>query len=696
MAMSQLKPALLASVAVAFAAPPSPAFAAEDRVIEEVVVTAQRREQLLSEVPLSVTALSSDYLDDVLISETRNLQFVTPGLNWSAQGPFSQPTIRGIGTSTTGLGNSPNVALYVDGVYNPLQMSGLFEFHNIERVEVLKGPQGTLFGRNSTGGAILIVTKDPSQTPEAHVSAGFGEYGLFETSGYVTGGLAETLAADLAYNYTEDDGYAKDIVTGEDVGARKSGAARVKFLYQPADWLEFVLALYHQDHKDDSPYATQAIPGATLRALAIDPNTPQPTKPFRVAHTFPPTIESRADVVNFTAQFELDAVTIKSITGWTDQDADAIADGDGSVLPLLGFNFINANETLQQEITLASNDNDGPLHWIVGGFYLDADNSSPKFTLNFGGVDVNLPSNEVDIEAWAIFGQISYDLTERLSLVAGLRYSDEERTSLTDGGTWDDLSPRVSVLYALTDTTNVYATYSEGFTSGTFDAGNEVNPEDIRAYEVGIKTSPTDRITVNAAAYYYEYDDIQVQAYIGSSTAVTQIQNAAEAEIQGLEAELFANLTDEFSVRLGAAYTDAEYQSFPGATTFAPLPAGGNLQVPADASGHQMIRTPDWTINAGLSYRTVVAEGELMATANVFFSDSYYWDVENRLEQDAYEMVNARVAWTTPNDRLRFSVWGENLTDELYGLWVGSTTLGDRVAYARPRTFGATVEFFWN
>jgi iron complex outermembrane recepter protein len=662
-------------------------------VLEEVIVTAQRREQALTDVPLSITALTSDFLDDVLISETRNIQFVTPGLTWAAQGPFSQPTIRGIGSTATAMGNSPNVALYVDGVYNSMQMGGLFKFHNVERIEVLKGPQGTLFGRNATGGAIQIITKNPGHETDLRVSGGFGDYGMLEGSAYATTGLTDRVAADLAVSYLKDDGYYKDIVTGDDLAKRRQVAARSKFLWTPTDTIDIVLALFHQEHRDTSPYATQAVPGARLAALAQDPDTPQPTRPFRVAHTFPPLIESRQTMANLNANFQIGEVNLQSITAFTKQSADAIADGDGSILQRLSFDFTHENESTQQEFILTPASADGKLFWTAGVFLLRDDNTLAKQRIFVGTTAIVGAQTEVDTEAWAVFGEVSYDLTDRLTGILGVRYSDEKRKSPGASVSWSDTSPRVSLVYALNDNVNVYATYSQGFKSGTFDAGELVDPEEIQAYEIGVK-GDHGRFRYSAAAFYYDYTDIQVQAYIADSTAITRIQNAAEAEIWGFEAEIVASLTDSLRLRLGGSIMDAEYTDFPGATVFNPLPQGGNVQAREDVSGNKMIRNPDWTMNVGLDYSTMVQNGELRLTANAFFSGGYYWDVQNRLKEDSYEMVNARASWTTPSSQWRFSVWGENLTDSKMGLWVGSSTQGDRVAYARPIWFGATVDYF--
>ncbi len=697
----------LAFIMLTVASFPTEVFAESDAAIEEIVVTAQRREQQLSDVPLSITALGGDYLENTLISETRNLQFVTPGLTWSASGPFAQPTIRGVGTSVTGLGASPNVALYVDGIYNPMQSTGLFEFHNVERIEVLKGPQGTLFGRNATGGAIRIVTKDPQQDPALFISAGTGKKGLFESSGYVTGGLGESLAADFAYAVTQDDGYYRDIVTGAKLAERDQLALRSKLLFEPSEATKLVLSGYYSEQNDDSPYATQAIDG-NLQALKTDPDTPQPSGPFQVAHSFAPEITSEALMLGLSAEFELASAVITSISAYTNQDSNAVADGDGSVLPLLGFDFPTENETFQQELTIASSDSDETPSWIIGGFYLKDKNNRDYFRLSLGSrvlenVGSGVFNTKLNAQAWAMFGELTYDFTEQFSVTAGLRYSEEKQTQSYRArhpdysDNWDDLSPRISIAYAVNDSTNLYATYSEGFKSGTFNSNSStVAPEEISAYEVGIKSRPTDRLSVNASAFYYDYDDIQIQAYLGDSAAVTQLQNAAAADIKGLELEVLANLFAGFSVRLGSAFTDAEYDDFPGATTLEPVPGGGNVGRRIDASGNRMIRTPEFTLNAGLSYQTLVAGGELLVTTNIFLSDRFYWDVANRLEQGSYEMVNARASWTTPNERMRFSVWGENLADARMGLWVGSSTRGDRVAWARPRLFGGTVELFVN
>jgi iron complex outermembrane receptor protein len=699
--------AWLAGLGMAIALPAAPSFAQESpqAVEDEITVTATRREQSLAEVPFSVTALSAESLENSGIAETRDLQFVTPGLTWGSVGPISQPTIRGIGTSSTQTGDSANVAIYVDGVYNPSAYTGIFEFANIDRIEVLKGPQGTLFGRNATGGAILIHSRDPDYEPSLRASVTGGDYGLIQSNGYATTGLTDTLAADFAFYYTADDGYARDIVSGADIAQRDSYGLRTRWMFEPTNRAQIIFGADYQDYSDSAGYATQAIngnlaglnPGATG---PTDPNTPQPTGPYQGANSVTPAFGFEAWTVNLNSEFKFDSVTLGTVTAYTDQNFLAVADGDGTVLPRLSFTVPGDNQVFQQEITLASA-GESRLDWIFGAFYLnDVNHKGPGYALVVNGANAPRPNEATSTRAWALFGEATYNLSDQLSLTGGLRYSDEERRVQTGGaamrGSWDDLSARASLLYEVTDTTNFYATYSQGFKSGTFDAGNTIAPETVDAYEVGIKSSPTNNLSFEASAFYYDYTDIQIQAYVGSSTTVTQLQNAATAEIYGLELDMRAHLTDNFSARIGAAYTHSEYGEFIGATVFDPIPGGGNTQLPRDVSGNQMVRSPEWTVSLGLDYETTIADGRFLASTNIFLSDSFQWDVDNRLQQEAYEMINAKVSWTTPDERLRFSIWGENLTDELVGLWVGESTQGDRVAWGRPRWFGATVEFMLN
>jgi iron complex outermembrane receptor protein len=690
--------ALTAAILAAFTTPIVHSQEKPRATIEEIIVTAQRREQNIQEVPIAITALSADALDKAGIDDTRSLEQVTPGLTFGTQGPFAQPTIRGIGTSSVELGDAANVAIYVDGVYNPMQSTGVFDLNSIERVEVLKGPQGTLFGRNATGGAIQVITRTPQQAPELKIKAGTGSFNLQDYDLYATSGVTDAVAVDLALSYLEDDGYVDNIYLNTDIADRRAFSARTKILFQPTDKIDLLLTLGTTDSDDNTVYATQPTKnGPVQRPNVANPALMVPGDTYEVVHNIIPAIESNSDQASLKATFDLGGVTLTSLTAWADQSTYFRTDGDGTPAEFSSFEFENEDETLQQEITLAGAT--GSTNWVVGAFYLDEDALRPYLDFRANGILFPQPATFADIKAWAVFGEVTQQFTDQFSMIFGLRYSNEERDSSTGADEWENVSPRISATYALNADTNVYATFSQGFKSGTFSNGVSIDPETVDALEVGIKSMPTDRITVNASAYYYDYQDIQVSAYVGSGSAITQLQNAASAEIKGFDVEMTALLTDQLTLRLGGAYTDATYDEFASAIVFTPrtvAAGGGNAQANADASGNTMIRTPEWTLNLGLDHTSQLLGGELLLTGNVFVSDGFYWDVGNYLDEPGYTLVNARASWTPAGSRLTFSLEGNNLTDEEYGIYVSQNTVGDRVAYGRPRTWGVSVEYLWN
>jgi iron complex outermembrane receptor protein len=716
--------------------------------LEEIVVTAQRREERLKDVPISIVAVSGKTLEAEHIDSGAGLNMIAPGLNFAIQGSFAQPTIRGIGSSVVGPGGDSNVAMYVDGVYQASETSNLFEFNNVERVEVLEGPQGTLFGRNATGGAIRVITRDPSFVPSAEVGYSYGSFNESKVNFYGTAPLwSDKLAGNLAGLYDRDDGYVRDVSTNTEVARKVVGALRGKLLFEPTDTLKFVLAANYSDTFDNTGYSLKPINNYSVYA-GPPFFTTFPACAYCATVGITPQLRTVTADTSLTGTWKVAGGTVTSITAYQDValKADRI-NVDNTALNLVDSVFQNPNKSFTQEVNYASA-YAGKFNWSGGLYYINSDGTVSPFLVYSQSGTVFDQYTRVHTQAEAAFGEIYYDLTSRIHLIGGLRYSTEEKTeSQADSyanlgppiGTvnfppyqvsarWSAWTPRASIRYDLDETSNVYFTYSEGFKSGLFQpAGNftaasspPVAPESVNAYELGYKLARRN-FSLNASTYYYDYTNLQVSQVTdvnGNLSSVTQ--NARAAQIYGAELQGDYVVNEDFRVHAGAAYTHAIYTNYQGAplyaaewynstthavsSTFAAgdLLTGGcsnltlcQVTLPGNtlpsADGKQMIRAPQFAANLTPSYSHPLFDGRFEGSATVSYSSGFYWDPQNTLKQPAYALVNGELAWSPAGGMYRFSVWGKNLTATKYYIFAQVTDTGNAGVLGRPLSAGVSL-----
>lgn len=690
--------AVAASVALISSFTPFAYGQAGASALEEVVVTAQRRSQRLVDVPLSVTALSGERLEASGIDDTYDLQLVTPGLRVERLGAYTQPSIRGVTAQSTSPGAEANVALYVDGVYQPNQAANTMDLPDVERVEVLKGPQGTLFGRNATGGAILVHTKNPSYEPEGSVAVSYGRFNNFAGKAFVTAPIIdEKLAFSLAGHYEDMDGWNDDLLDGS-IGEVESRLVRGKLLWDPSTAVRLVLSAQYSESRDESTFSYSALDGNTA-------GIPLAVKPYDVALNQPPLVDVEHWSTSLRGTFTTGFGEFSTLTAYSETDIFISADGDASPSEIISFTIESPDRNFTQEINFVS-DQMGPVTITTGLFYYTDDSGYQPLIGNFGGFPFDNYA-DVTVDAYAGYAEASIDFTDRLTAILGARYSYEKRTVQYTGGaaaaavgsdrheeTWDSVTPRASLRFDLTDRSSVYATYSEGFKSGVYDLNSTtivpVEPEEIKAYEVGFKTGQ-DRYDLNLAFYYYDYTNLQVQINSGGFDILT---NAGAAENYGADLEGTFRFTPDLSMNLGIAWLHARYQDYPNATILVPVAGGGNVPVSnSDLSGYKVVRSPSYTANMNLMYEKQLDIGLVGANLQVYHSDEFPLEQSGRIKQDAYTHVNARVSLQPQNTQLRLSVWGKNLADEeiIHGSFF--TGGGDQVAYAPPRTYGVSAEY---
>lgn len=678
----------------------------EERRFTEIVVTAERREARLQDVPASVTALSADSLEISGIGSTKELTQVTPGLYFTQSSYSPQPTIRGIGTRGVSAGDESVVPVYIDGVYQPVLSSTVMNFNNIQRVEVLRGPQGALLGRNATGGAINVITKTPSLDPAAKFSASYGSYNEVTGQAYVTGGVAG-VAADLAIYASKDDGYIRNIAKNEDQGALDTISLRSKVLFDLADNFQVTLAVGHINTIDSTPYATHPVDGNTV-ALRFDPNTLLPNGSYETSALDAGALKTRQNSGSVSAVWNGPGFDLHSITGVQYNSLSARADSDGTPVIVGQQDYINYGRSIVEDLYLIST-SDGPFSWIAGVTLYD-DYAGGKGTnqvirsLATGNLSLVSSTGRVETQSIAAYLQGSYEFTDQWKLTAGGRFTHDEKdffirnnvsgAFLKAEKTWEKFTPTATLQYQPNPDLNIYAKAGQAFKAGIFPSttfsATPVNPETVTQYELGIKSSPADWMRLNLAAYYTDYENVQVSLR-DPVTLVSTLENAASAEISGIEAELIASPVDGLNIRSGLSLQDATYVEYRNASATFPTGLGGASSATIDASGNKLIRTPEYTINFGFDYTLPAWDGDFTWSGNIYHSGESFRDAANSVRDDPYTVVNTEISWLDPSEKYRVALFSENLFDEDYSLFVlPSTTAYSRVA-ARPQTFGVRL-----
>nr|WP_087575884.1 TonB-dependent receptor [Sphingomonas sp. CDS-1] len=672
----------------------------------DIIVTAQKRSERLQDVPISVAAFSGAQLSEHGIVSSRDLTQVAPGLVVTETNSYVQPFIRGIGSTTLIPGEAGSVATYVDGVYMPIANASIFELANIETVEVLKGPQGTLYGRNALGGAININTKAPKFTPEGSFEVGYGNFDAATVRAYATGPLSDNVAISIAGNFRHRGGYFNDLFRGRKVDDGNSYSYRGKLLINASDRLKLTLSGDYSLLDDPISVLQRPINGYLGRTAT----SLYPQEPFDYVGDVKPSLRVRNRGASARADYALDTVNLVSITAYRAFDAVSSIESDSTPNAISGFVSNERGHTFSQEVQIVS-DNSGPFSWILGGYYADQVAGYRPLTVN-GATVISAP---VDAKIHAAFADGTYKLGD-FELTGGVRYNREKKSySATLNGvavvnnaskSWESITPRAILTYHPNRDFLAYVSYTAGFKSGAFNtssfATTALDPEKTDAYEVGVKLSSGRMLTVNASAFWYDSRDVQVQT-ISGATNLPALANAAKVRSKGADLDLTLRPVDGLYLRAGVAYLDAKLKSFPNAQIFVPAAPGvapalpdstGNLSLSRDVSGNPMVRSPKWTFNLAASYTIELpGGGSIVPSANLFHSSEFSWEFGNRLKQSSYTLVNAELNWHLAGDQVTVGIWGKNLGDKVYYLSVTPNRFADRAISAEPRTYGIKVGF---
>jgi len=759
-------------------------FAADDGArkgvaVDEMTVTARKTEESLQDTPISITAYSGDGLEDRGITDVSQIAPFVPNLSFQNNPSFGGAGntaaiyIRGIGQKEFLPTTEPGVGLYVDEVYIARSVGGILDLIDTERVEVLRGPQGTLFGRNTNGGAISITTKKPHDEFEGNVTATYGTDSRTDLKGSVNAPITDSLFSRFSLLYKTQDGYVKRD-DGKEFGDADTIGGRASFLWEATENLDIRLTGEYTREEvdgpaltliginygnpidpDTPPMATIHNVGANLAAggpeipCAIPPMPSNPAVPGcyddrfiygknaeRSSGTAPAFSDTDIWGTDLNISWDInDSLTLKSITAYRDLDSQFARDGDHSMHRISQFWDDLQQDQFTQEVQLLGNSFSDRLKWIVGLYYFTEDGNNVN-ELDFT-VSRFRSGGAFDNESMAAFAQGTFDVTDRLHITAGLRYTDETKKFTPDqiihenyfAGSmhpqldapfmqadqrilpmvekeldFDETDPYVNVSFDITDNAMAYVSYSEGFKSGGFtqrvfppivepftappgtpdiDLIPTFEPEYVKVYELGAKYTGWDnRFRLNGAIFYTDYEDMQIQVF----TSVAPItKNAGEATISGFELETQIVPLDSWFIEAGVGYLDAEYDEIDFATTF--VDKNNNLD-----------RVSDWTLSAATYYEIGLGGG---ATITPRIDWAYRSEFDNdafntpEIHQDDYHLLNANVAWQNGDQNISVIAGVTNLTDENYLITgiIGDAFQSYEGLYDRGRQWYVTANF---
>jgi iron complex outermembrane receptor protein len=610
----------------------------------------------LDRQPLSVASFPVAALHDAGVTNLSDLGQRVPGLHVDRYGASIQPTLRGIGVQNVlGPGVESDVAVYLDGFRQNNLDSLLFDFADLTRVDVLKGPQGTQFGQNAVAGAILLTTADPGFTSGGNLRVSYGAFNDVRVRGYANAALSDTLAADLSVYHRESDNYFTDIASGKPSATIRSLALRSKLLFQPDVDTSLVLAAHYSNMDDPTGLAySVGNPSAALYHDAFGVPIAHTITPYRTSLGRALHANPRAWSVSLAGTFELNWATLTTRTQFRSQRGEVTADLDGTSIQSWNLDYSQTDQTITQEINL-SGKGGGKLQWRTGFIYSNDLGGLTYYAwqdiFNTGAATPLLHSRiRVATDSVGLFGTVDYALADDWTLSAGGRLTHERKSMrsallmapfLPGAGAkdWTELTPRLALSHAAGEDGTLYLSVTQGFKSGNFNyigVGTQapVKAERVTQYEAGYKYAGG-AWTLAASAYFSRYRDLQAFTY-QSACACFQFSNAPRAEVYGAEAEAGLALNEQFSLRAALAYTHARYREFVGeAPTGAPFvpPFYGYATGPANFAGGPMIRSPDWTGNLGLSWRRPSDSGLWSAEANLSLTSTVPFTPDRQLAQ---------------------------------------------------------------
>lgn len=697
------------------AAADSPADAPSENQIQEVVVTAQKRSENQQNVPIAVSTVSGNQLDKLAVTSISDLRVAVPSLNLTDTYGRLTMSLRGVGTSVVGPGIENPVALYIDGVYYASTTGSLLSLNNIRDVEVLKGPQGTLFGRNATAGLVQVTTRDPSQTLSASADVSYSNFQRSTGNFYLSGGITDALAADIAvFALHQGQGWGTNLATGNELyNVSYDVSVRTKWVFTPSDETKLTLIADNTDIKDTM--IGSAIRGGTQSPFF--PGVPQPDLGYDNNNNYDPVHGIRNRGVSLRWDQQIAGLSFASTTAY--RNARSVIAGDIDGLPQFFEQFYTdqLDQQFTQELQLTSNPTDR-LKWTAGLFYYDAKTGYEPFFVELADAGINyaVPTVYESSRSEAGYLQGTYDIFDATNLTLGVRYTNETRreydaftsvyllgadpstamnTPVPDESVkFDKVTYRASLDHRFSDEVMAYASFNTGFKSGGFNVPTPgaapFLPESLEAYELGTKLDLFDRrVRLNVAGFYYDYKDIQVQKYVDVTIGTV---NGGAAVSYGIDADLTTILAPGLQLTAGGTLANPHFTDFTGCART--TPTGGVPVVPGSCTGNLLNLASKATGSLSLDYTFTLAAGELDINSNLYYNSGFYTESDNIIHQPAFTEVGVSARWTAPGEHFHVGVYGKNLGDKRVLTFGGTQAIGTQlVGYAAPRTYGISAGY---
>ncbi|MBN9578881.1 MAG: TonB-dependent receptor [Alphaproteobacteria bacterium] len=704
---------LLSGVAVAAAGGSAMAASAG---IEEVIVTAEKRSENVQRIPTSISAFTADDLQVRGIATMGDLAQQVPGVNFGEVAGSPQIAARGVGFGLlTGAGEG-SVAVHIDGLYLSRPASTGMLMRDLDRVEFLRGPQGTLYGRNAVGGVVNLISPPAPDVFSAGLSASYGNFDAYEVSAYAGGPLSESVRARLYVEKDDHAGYVKNIFNGKRVDGLGGYGGRFTLDADLAANATFKLRVFHRKENLSGP-VYKPIDAAAM--VGFPPGT-YSLDPYKIAADGD--YDSDREITGGSGRFDVDfgSIHLVSITGYVHfRFTENTYDGDGTALPIFTVTRPEKSNTISQEFNLLGSGES--YNWIVGAYYLHQRQNTDFFTYTPGyaafGITELDDLTKQDEGSFSLFGDATYHLTPSVSVYGGARgiwenqkidHTDITHTTLpapydaiiacspTMAGSGGQMSldrsavtGRAGIKYQRSEQSNLYAQYSRGYKSGGFglsSCGNSFKPETLNAFEVGSKNVLFDgTLQLNGAAYYYDYSDLQVEKVVLTSLDVA---NADSSRVYGLELEALWVPDDRWQINATSSFMHARYEDFLDAD---PLTGGPVTQL----RGNPLNRAPDWSGSLGVQYTQPLSIGALLVRGELYATTKYalrpYGEPGDF--QKGYTTLGGSVTYISADEKWRIRAYVRNATDEAYleGM-LNSAGTGRLGVYAPPRLYGVELK----
>jgi outer membrane receptor protein involved in Fe transport len=706
-----------------------PARSGQSTSLEEVVVTAQRREQRAQDVGIAISVLSGDSLAQQGVVNVNQLQNNTPNLEVEPAFGGGQPQfrIRGVGFQDYAANNSPTVGVYVDEVAFPVPVMTQGLLFDIDRVEVLRGPQGTLYGRNTTGGAINFLTRNPTTDFHAGGSLEAGSYGHVVTEGYASGPLSDTVSARFSIGMEHGGGFQHNRVTGQGLGDADKVAARAKFDWKASENLDMRLTLHaaydHSEAQGDYLFSD------FHTAFGFGPTIPADTDRFATGWGFRPAFAAENGFsptrkpgkhnnmagADGYIDYDFGNVRLSSITSYEQMHRNEVGDWDTTQFAESDVFWGGDEKVFSQELRFAST-GEGRLHWVAGAYYSHQTQNeiyASDFT-NVFGLSAHITYDQ-KVESISGFGQAEYVFTDRLKLIGGLRYEHETRdlnnfTSAFGGGTalpptdaTTDMSPvtgKAELDFKPVDRVLLYASASKGVKSGGFTTYNTASaagispflPEKLYAYEAGFKTNLTPEFQLNGAAYYYDYRDQQVLSIVCTANgAVGRFANAPKSQIHGFELEGVWQPVGGLRISQSASYKKGEFKEFQDEDVAACQADFGHSH-PINRAGDP-IKFPKWSYGGDISYDWLMGGMRVTAQTDYSWHDRYPSWLGATYDVSSYWLVNASLSLAPAQASWGVTLFARNLFNENYDLTRNFFVNANIAQPGAPRTYGLRLNY---